>query len=448
MTVMDGERKFFIAALGCPKNIVEAELISGAFLAGGDSLCFDPEDADIYIVNTCAFLPEARAEAAAEIAAAVEWKAGHPERKIAVAGCLMNHAQFPEFKAYFKEVDLWCKVNDTAKIRDLLDGRVKASRARKCTYLCDETMPRMQLTLPHVAYLKICDGCDNHCAYCAIPGLRGALRSRPLESVISEAKTLLGNGVKELIVIAQDITAYGHDRKDGATLAGLLRELEALPGDFVIRLLYTHPAHYTDELIGVLASSRKILPYLDMPLQHISDRILLAMNRHIDSAGIRALIRRLRAEIPQLTLRTTFIAGLPGESEAEFEELCEFVKEAGFERMGVFPYAPEPGTVAAEMADQVPSDVAGARAEKLMQLQSDIMKRSQRKRIGSSMRVLVDYIDDGVAFCRGACDAPDIDNAVQVPAAKTLHPGDFVDVTVVKTFRGDLLAEKRRKGGR
>ncbi len=445
---MDKGRNFFIAALGCPKNIVEAELISGAFLAGGDRLCSDPEDADIYIVNTCAFLPEARAEAAAEIAQAVEWKQLCSGRKIVVAGCLMNHVQFPEFQEYFPEVDLWCHINDTANIRELLDGRVSPSEEKECTYLCNESMPRMQLTLPHVAYLKISDGCDNRCAYCAIPGLRGALRSRPLASVAAEAEMLVKNGVKELIIIAQDVTAYGHDLADGTSLAGLLTELEKIGGDFVIRLLYTHPAHYTDELVSVLSRAKKVLPYLDMPLQHISERILREMNRHIDGRSIRELIKKLREAIPQLTLRTTFITGLPGESEAEFSELCEFVKEAGFERMGVFSYAPEPGTPAAEMTPQIPQETADARAAELMKLQAEIMKKADRKLIGSTMRVLVDYIDEQVAVARGSNDAPDIDNVIQFNAPRGLKAGDFADVVIVKACRGGLWAEKKRKSAR
>ncbi|MBR2345835.1 MAG: 30S ribosomal protein S12 methylthiotransferase RimO [Lentisphaeria bacterium] len=438
-------KNFFIAALGCPKNIVESELISGAFLAGGDCLCADPDDADIYVINTCAFLPEARAEAAAEIAQAVEWKAAADGRMIAVAGCLMNHAQFPEFKEYFPEVDLWCHINDTANIRELLYGKAKPVTAGECTYLCNESMPRMQLTLPHVAYLKISDGCNNRCAYCAIPGLRGALRSRPLTSVLAEADMLLGNGVKELIIIAQDITAYGHDLNDGTSLASLLRALDEKNGDFVIRLLYTHPAHYTDELIEVLSSSRKVLPYLDMPLQHISERILKEMNRHIDGVSIRKLIKKLRDAIPDLTLRTTFITGLPGETEKEFAELCDFVKEFGFERMGVFSYAPEPGTPAAEMTDQIPQEIADQRAAELMDIQAGIMKRADRKRIGKKMRVLVDAVEDGIAVARGENDAPDIDNVIQFNATKRIKPGDFVEVNIIKAFRGGLWAEKARK---
>ena len=263
---MDGERKFFIAALGCPKNIVEAELISGAFLAGGDSLCFDPDDADIYIVNTCAFLPEARAEAAAEIATAVEWKAAAPGRKIAVAGCLMNHAQFPEFKAYFREVDLWCKINDTAKIRDLLDGKVKASRARKCTYLCDENMPRMQLTLPHVAYLKICDGCDNRCAYCAIPIITGKHTSRPMEEIIDEVKLLVSQGVKEFQIIAQELTYYGVDLYKSQKLPELIERIAQVPGVEWIRLHYAYPTHFPEDLFRVMRENDNVCKYMDIAL--------------------------------------------------------------------------------------------------------------------------------------------------------------------------------------
>ena len=443
---MAENHQFFIAALGCPKNLVESELISGAFLAAGDSICFDPEDADVYLINTCAFLPEARGEAAAELTDAVEWKKARPGRKIAVAGCLMNHPQFPEFKDHFKEVDLWCQVNDTARLRDLLfNGAEPSAASEECTYLCNENMPRIQLTLPHVAYLKICDGCNNCCAYCAIPSLRGKLRSRPLSSVLREAETLISNGVRELIVIAQDITAYGHDLDSGETLAGLLTELEKIEGKFVIRLLYTHPAHYTDELIAVLAKSKKILPYLDMPLQHISDRILAEMNRHTDSGKIKELIKKLRNNIPQLTLRTTFITGLPGETDAEFAELCDFVKAAGFERMGVFAYAPEPGTPAAEMKDQIPLEVAEERAAVLMNIQQEIMKRSQRKKIGSVMPVIIDQIDNGTVYARGAADAPDIDNIVMLNAQRSMKPGSIIEVKIVKTAGSDLIAEKVRK---
>lgn len=434
---------FFIVALGCPKNLVESEIISGAMLAQDYRICFEPVDADVYIIDTCAFLPEARREAAEAIAEAVVWKSEAPGRSIVVAGCLYNHAERADFQRRFPEVDLWVPVNDTARIPELLAGKNAAGDDAGISFLGDEKMPKLQLTLPHVAYLKISDGCDNRCSYCAIPSLRGKLRSRSIASVVIEARRLLANGVKELIVIAQDITAFGHDRPEsGENFAALLRQLDDLPGEFMIRLLYTHPAHYTDELIDVLSSAKHILPYLDMPLQHISDRILSEMNRHIDKAGICTLLDKLRQRIPNLILRTTFITGLPGESDEEFEELYSFVKKYKFDRVGVFSYAAEPGTPAAVMKHQIPAEVADERAARLLKSQIARMKRQQKKLVGTAMKVLVDTVDsNGLAAARGASDAPEIDNVVYFIANKHTKPGKFVTVNITGVDRTDLIAE-------
>ena len=436
---------FYLVALGCPKNLVDAELLSGSLVSSGYVLSLDPEAADIYIINTCAFLPAARGEAEAEIAAAVAWKRRVPGRRIAVCGCLTEYAKRTAgYKERFPEVDLWSPVNDVERIAELLAGK-NASTGKPC-YLNTDASPRLQLTLPHIAYLKIADGCNNRCSYCAIPGLRGALRTRPQASVVREAEMLISGGVRELIVIAQDITAYGADRPEsGETLCTLLKALEALPGDFVIRLLYTHPAHYTDELIDFLASSRKVLHYLDIPLQHISDRILKSMNRHVDRAGIVALLDKLRARIPDLTLRTTFIVGFPGETEADFVELCEFIRRYRFERLGVFPYAAEAATPAAKFPDRVPSEVAEARARLIMRRQVERMKRANRRLIGSEATVLVDAVDDsGVAVARGAMDAPDIDNAVLITDSRRLKVGSTVKVRFVGCSGCDMVAEAVR----
>ena len=412
---------FFIAALGCPKNLVEAEIISGTMLAEGYSICFDPADADIYIVDTCAFLPAARSEAADEIYAAVQWKNERSGRVIAVAGCLLNHAELSVFKAHFPEVDLWVPVNDTAGIPALLRKEKEVSTDKEITFLGDEKLPKMQLTLPHVAYLKI--------------------------SVLAEAEQLISNGVKELIVIGQDITAFGHDRPEaGEDLAYLLRRLNELPGDFSIRLLYTHPAHYTDELIGLIAAGGKILPYLDIPLQHISNRILKDMNRHIDTAGIETLLTKLRKNIPGLVLRSTFITGLPGESEAEFEELCDFIRRWKFERLGVFSFAPEPGTPAAGMTGQIPVEIADARARKILKNQIARMKRAQKRLVGSVVEALVDDVDGyGVAIARSAADAPEIDNVIRFAAWRGVKPGKRVLLRITGCDGCDLVAEKFRK---
>ena len=435
---------FYLVALGCPKNLVDAELLSGALMKNGYALSLDPEAADVYIVNTCAFLPAARVEAAREIEAALAWKKRVTGRRVAVCGCLTEYDRNSgEYKKRFSGVDLWSPVNDVERVGELLAGAAP-STGKPC-YLNSDVSPRLQLTLPHLAYLKIADGCDNHCTYCAIPKLRGALRTRPQNSVVREAEMLVSSGVRELVLVAQDITAFGMDRPgDGESLCSLLRALEALPGDFFIRLLYTHPAHYTDELIEFLASSRRVLPYLDIPLQHISDRILKTMNRHVTRTEIETLLVKLRAAIPGLTLRTTFIVGFPGESEAEFRELCDFCRDFKFERMGVFPYAAEAGTPAAKLKGQIPAGVADERAAILMRRQIARMKRRNRKMVGSTARVLVDAVDPaaGVAVARGAMDAPDIDNAVLIRDGRRLRPGGLVEVRVVGVAGCDLVAER------
>ena len=434
---------FYLVALGCPKNLVDAELLSGALMKNGYTLSLEPKAADLYIVNTCAFLPAARTEAAHEIETALEWKSRAPGRRVAVCGCLTEYDKScGEYKKRFPEVDLWSPVNDVERVAELLGGSAP-STGRPC-YLNSDASPRLQLTLPHLAYLKIADGCNNRCTYCAIPKLRGALRTRPQASVVREAEMLVASGVRELVIVAQDTTAFGMDRPgDGESLCSLLCELEKLPGDFAIRLLYTHPAHYTDELIDFLATSRRVLPYLDIPLQHISDRVLKAMNRHVTRAEIEALLQKLRAAIPGLTLRTTFIVGFPGETEAEFRELCDFVRDFKFERMGVFPYAAEAGTPAAKLKGQTPAEVADLRARILMRRQIARMKRRNAKLAGETCRVLVDAVDpSGVAVARGNMDAPEIDNMVLVRDGSRLRPGDWAEVRLVGAAGCDLVAER------
>lgn len=438
---MDSQKNFYLVALGCPKNLVDSEIISGNLLTSGWSLAMTPEDAQLYIINTCAFIPAARAEAAEEITCAAEWKKAAPGRKIMVSGCLSQYSK--DIRSSFPEVDFWTGVDDVVRISDIVNG---AECSNTCTYLHDENTPMLQLTMPHIAYVKIADGCNNCCSYCVIPRLRGALRSRPAASVLREIENLAANGAKEIVIIAQDVTAYGMDRPDsGENLAKLLEAAENIKGDFFIRLLYTHPAHYTDELIGVLSRSRKVLPYLDMPLQHISDRILKAMNRHIDAAGIKKLLRKLRKNIPGLVLRTTFITGLPGETQEEFEELKNFIRDQKFERMGVFPYAAEPGSKAAAMPDQVPTELAEQRATELMKQQISRMKRRSTALTGSDMSVLVDQVENDIAITRGVWDAPDIDNVVYVTGAGGIRPGDRLLVRIIGRQDCDLIAQKIRK---
>ena len=441
---------FCLVALGCPKNLVDTELIAGGLLKSGYVLSFDPDQADVYIVNTCAFLPAARKEAEAEIATAMQWKRLRDGRLVVVCGCLTEYDKIGgEYRSAFPGVDFWVPVNDICRVAEIIAGR--GVSMMRPFFLNDDRSSRIRLTLSHLAYLKIADGCDNHCSYCAIPSLRGQLRTRPSASVVREAEMLISGGAKELVVVAQDVTAYGKDRPgEGENLCSLLKQLEELEGDFSLRLLYTHPTHYTEELVEFLSSSQRVLPYLDVPLQHISDRILNAMNRRITRMDIEALLDKLRTKIPHLTLRTTFIVGFPGESEEEFSELARFVRDFKFERMGVFPYAAEERTVAARLPDQVPADIAAERAAVLMRRQVARMKRRNRRLVGSTDRVLVDVVGrDGYAVARGAMDAPEIDNVVLIPHARGVHPGDRVDICYTGVSGCDMVAQlTRTRSGR
>lgn len=435
------QQSLYLVSLGCPKNLVDSQVIAGNLLSNGAAWAYTPDEATVYVINTCAFLPEAREEAVQEIEQAVLWKNDLPqERKIIVCGCLSQYDKNGEFAKRFPEVDIWAGVDDVAKINEIAAGKESVSRTKDYLY-CSET-PLLPLTLEHIAYIKIADGCNNICSYCAIPRLRGALRSRPASDIVREAENYIANGAKELIIIAQDITAYGADRpQDKENLSVLLKAIDDLDGDFGIRLLYTHPAHYTDELFETLSQMKHLIPYVDIPLQHISDRILKEMNRHVDSARIREVIAKLREAVKGITVRTTFITGLPGESEEEFAELEKFIKEMKFDRLGVFPYSPEPETPAAKMANQISLEVAEARAAKLMSYQRRAMKSANKKLIGSVMDVVIDSISDGYAVARGSFDAPDIDNAVFVEnISSRVRVGDRVTVEIVDTDRCDLVA--------
>ncbi len=437
------EKSVYFVSLGCPKNFVDTEVLAGSLLSSGWNLVFEPADADLYVINSCAFIPSARAEAEKAVKEAVRWKKKYGGR-LAVAGCLSKYdLENGVYRKKFPEVDIWSGPDDVGSFARIVNEAAKPEISRPgAHYLYDHRTPRLQLTLPHVAYLKIADGCDNRCAYCAIPDIRGTLRSRPAESVVAEAQNLVAAGVKELIIIAQDLTAYGHDRSGKSELAALLRQIEELEGDFVMRLLYTHPAHYTDEFISCMAESRKILPYLDIPLQHISDALLLKMGRKADGKSIRALLAKLRRSIKDLTLRTTFIAGLPGETEEDFLELCAFLKEERFERAGVFAYSPEQNTPAAGFAGQVDAETAKKRVRKLMKIQREVMASRQAEQIGRVERVLIDTVESRtLAVGRGRMDAPDIDNQIVVKSRRKLTAGGFYDVKIIDADQFQLWGE-------
>jgi len=435
-------KQVFIVSLGCPKNFVDTEVMAGSLLQSGQfSLTFNQAEADVMLINTCAFLPSARQETYDTIKEAVAWKQRRPQnRKIVVAGCLIQWDKEQNFKTDFPEVDVWNGIDGVSNIAEVLTGGHAEVRnfADSPCYIYNENTARLQLTLPHVAYLKVSDGCDNRCSYCSIPNIRGKLRSRTLESCLKEADNLLSSGVKEIVLIAQDITAYGQDNDRGDTLAKLLTELDKRPGKFWIRLLYTHPAHYTDELIAVMQKSTHVVPYVDIPLQHIADNILLRMGRKATKADVMTVLTKLRQAMPDIAIRTTFITGFPGETEADFNELKELITDFKFERFGVFAYAAEPRTPAALMPNQIAGELAEQRATELMEIQRKISLAHNQSLIGKTLTVLLDEADGKNGAGRAYLDAPEIDNYIFVHSTCNLNAGEFYQVEITDAEEYDL----------
>ena len=451
-----------LVSLGCAKNLVDSEIMVGHLLAAGMRVVPDAANADAVIVNTCSFIGDAKEEsiqAILEIDERRRWRKRRREQKLIVAGCLAQRFA-KELTAEMPEVDAFIGLDQVTKVAEIVERLCARSRAEgelpitdvnsRSTYIPDYDTPRFRLTPKHTAYIKIAEGCNHTCTFCAIPQIRGRHRSRTIDSVVHEARRLVADGVKELNLISQDTTYFGMDRWSekagpraridsarGDTIAALLRELDGIEGDFWIRLLYTHPAHWSEELVRTIAASRKIARYVDIPLQHISDHMLGEMQRETSSQHIRNLVRTIRAGIPGVTMRTTFIVGFPGETEADFAELLEFVRETRFERLGVFRYSPEEGTRAAKRAGQVSSRIKDKRWHAAMSLQQGIVREIGGSRVGSTLRVLVE--SPGIARAEG--DAPDIDGRVYV--SKTLPVGEFASVTVRGVRGYDLLALPR-----
>ncbi|MDD3119106.1 MAG: 30S ribosomal protein S12 methylthiotransferase RimO [Victivallales bacterium] len=431
-----------IVSLGCPKNFVDTEVMAASLLTRQFGITPDPAEADVFLINTCAFLPSAREEAEEFISEAVQWKKESPGRRIIVTGCLNQWDSERTYAAKYPEVDLWVGINQTPELGPLLERLFRdqdaASTYEPCRYLYDDATPRLQLTPPHYAYLKITEGCDNCCAYCSIPRIRGPLRSRSIASVVREARNLLDAGVRELILIGQDITAFGHDG-NGGSLAELLRQLDRLDGDFMLRLLYAHPAHVTDELIATIAAAKHVLPYLDLPLQHISDRILASMGRYVTRRDTETLLDKLTATIPDLALRTTFITGYPGETEAEFQELRDFVAARQFRRLGVFAYCAEPQTRAAMLPAPVPAAIAAARRDEIMALQAKMSLKFNQTLVGKNLRVIIDEkTGKTTATGRTYMDAPEIDNLVDIRNLHRIRPGATIEVKITACSNYDL----------
>lgn len=434
--------KVSFISLGCAKNLVNTEQMMALCRDAGHTLLEEPAGADVVVINTCGFIDSAKEEAIDTILAAAQLKAEGKVRKILVTGCLTQRYQ-QEILTELPEVDGIMGTGSYGEIVAALEelmGGGHPCRFASIHGRIDE-FDRVLTTPKHYAYLRIAEGCDNHCAYCVIPSLRGRYRSRRMEDVLAEAKKLADAGVRECIVIAQDITRYGIDLYGERKLAALLRELCKLDFHW-IRLHYLYPDEFTDELIDTIADEEKVLPYLDIPIQHCNDKVLKAMNRRGDKAELLALFRKLRARIPGLVLRTSLIAGLPYEDEAAFEELCEFLQEVRIERAGVFPYSPEEGTPAAKM-ERVDTDEAERRADLIVDVQSRIMDDFNDSRMGGVTEVLCDGFDNQAMMFvgRSYAESPDIDGRIYFTADHEVEAGQFVPVRITGAMDGELTGE-------
>lgn len=447
-----------MVSLGCAKNLVDAEIMLGGATSGEFDLTDDPGDADVLVINTCGFIGPAKEESINTILEMHERRMEfRPDQKIIVSGCLAQRYH-GELKAEMPEVDAFIGLDQVAEftriVREVLDRPAERVLppldlvGGKSRYIPDYDTPRFRLTPRHTAYLKIAEGCNHPCSFCVIPRMRGRHRSRTIASVVAEARQLVAQGTKEINLISQDTTYFGMDlweRKAGPrqpvdssrgpTLSALLRELDQIEGDFWIRILYTHPAHWSDELIGTIAQSRKVARYVDMPLQHIHDDMLSAMGRETSRKQIEDLIARLRAGIPRLAIRTTFITGFPGETGEHFESLLEFIERIRFERLGVFKYSREEGSRAATMEGQVAASVKNKRHARAMKLQQKIARTLAEAETGKTLRVLVEQPQ----IARSEHDAPDVDCRVLLESA--LPVGEFATVTVTGSQVYDLTAQ-------
>lgn len=435
--------KVVFISLGCAKNQVNCEQMMSLVQAAGHEIQMDPAGADVAVVNTCGFLASACGEAIDSILELAELKKAGQLKKILVTGCMAQRYQTNVLEE-LPEVDGILGTGSYDEIAGAV-AEVMEQGLRPChmgnIHAANQSGSRILSTPPWYAYLRIAEGCDNHCAYCVIPSLRGKYRSRPMGELLDEAAELASAGVRELLVIAQDITRYGTDLNGERQLPALLRELCKLDFHW-IRLHYLYPDEITEELIETVAAEPKILPYLDIPIQHCNDGILRAMNRRDTKESIRALFKTLRERVPGLVLRTSLIAGLPGEGEAEFEELCEFLREQKIERAGVFPFSPEDGTKAALM-DHVETEEAVRRAEIAVDIQSDIIDAYNESILGEGREVLCEGFDGQAQmfYGRTCAESPDIDGRVWFTAGEEVEAGTFVTVRLTGTMDGELTGE-------
>lgn len=445
--------KIGVVSLGCPKNLVDSETMLGLIHEENYEITNDPSEAEIIIVNTCGFIESAKEESINTILQMAEYKKSGSCKYIIVTGCLSQRYaeelfnELPEADA-IAGVEVYDEIGSI--IKRVMNGErfIMLERSKPdVIYTSKETfLPRILTTPSYTAYLKIAEGCDNCCSYCAIPKIRGPYRSKPMEQVLKEAKALADNGVKELIVVAQDTTRYGEDLPGGKLLlADLLKELNKIESLKWIRVMYCYPNNFTDELIETFASLDKVCKYVDLPLQHASNRLLASMNRYDTREEVETLLAKLRKRIPGIVIRTTFIVGFPGETDADFEELKEFMEQQRFENAGVFAYSQEEGTVAGAMPNQIPDEIKQERYHELMALQAQISEEIHKDTEGQTLEVLVEGIEEdgsGLHYGRSYRETPDIDGLVFIENPGDIKPGCFVKVNILQGFTYESVGER------
>ena len=442
------KQKFNIVSLGCARNLVDSEVMAGLLQQNRYEMVSEASAADIVLVNTCGFIDAAKAESIDTIVELSRLKEEKKIKKLVVAGCLAQ--RYPqELAKELPEVDLFIGTGEVPRIAEILQ-RQEADAGRRHyvglpQYLYDHATPRIRATPSFTAFLKVSEGCDHKCAFCIIPQLRGPHRSRSIDSVVNETLALTQGGVKEINLIAQDLTAYGRDRKDGTTLFGLLKKMIEVPEIVWIRLLYAYPNFLDDPLLKLIRESDKICKYIDIPFQHVEPRLLQRMRRGKSGSAVRETVAKLREAIPRLTLRTSLIVGFPGESAADFEALLDFVEDAQFDRLGVFKYSEEEGTAAATMNGRVSEEEKERRWQEVMDLQATISQKKNRDLIGAIDRVMIEVADSesGLWVGRTQAHAPEVDGFVFVDDSKVSPPkaGDMVDVKITGALEYDLIGE-------
>jgi ribosomal protein S12 methylthiotransferase len=428
---MKTREKVSVITLGCSKNTVDSERLLRQLQANNLDLRLNPSEADTVIINTCGFIEAAKEESVNTILNAVSNKNSGLTKRIFVAGCLSKRYK-DELQKEIPEVNLFFGTEDYESIVKELGGELKRN-------LLGERL----VSLPsHTAYLKISEGCDHPCSFCAIPIMRGLHRSRPIEELVEETRYLAKNNTKELVLIAQDTTDYGKDLYFKKNIAELINKLSKVNGIEWIRLMYAYPSRFPDDLIDEIKNNEKVCKYIDIPLQHISDKILKSMQRGITGKQTRLLITKLREEIPELVLRTTFIVGYPGETEKEFQELCNFVEEFKFEKMGTFTYSTEENTVSYTLGDPVPSEIKRERQNRLMEIQREISTRKNREMVGKKLKILVEALEGDFYIGRSYRDAPEVDGEVLISMDDSrITPGNFYNAEIYDSNEYDLFAK-------